>query len=200
MEKKETHRKPNAKRVRALMAAEVAINTLSERISRDKPPTKVMFKNVDKNMQGAFTWSLQDREDFVDFLIGQQQDARLCRTEADIAIAADCQVHDIVLSQDPDFFAYESRNEVKVLEYNKVSMLTHIGLSTTQFTALASISSNDYNENIPSLGITTNYKVIKDLPDGDVPFIVQEYLKSPQVAVNNQDEIDLQPLCLCLLL
>ncbi|KAF9934645.1 hypothetical protein FBU30_000969 [Linnemannia zychae] len=53
MEKKETHRKRNAKRVKALKAAEVAINILSERISQDKPPTKVMFKNVDKNMRGT---------------------------------------------------------------------------------------------------------------------------------------------------
>lgn len=58
------------------------------------------------------------------------------------------------------------RDEFKVLEYNKVSVLAQIGLSTTKFTALASVSSNDYNKNIPSLGIATNYKIIKDLPDG----------------------------------
>lgn len=107
LEKKEAHRERNTKRVKALMAAEVATNTLSERIGRGKPPTKAMFKNVDKNLRGGFTWSPQDREDFVDFLLGQQQDARLCRTEADNAIAADCQPTDIVLSQDSDFFAYD---------------------------------------------------------------------------------------------
>ncbi|KAF9536178.1 hypothetical protein EC957_012261, partial [Mortierella hygrophila] len=200
LEKKEAHRERNAKRVKALMAAEVATKTLSERIGRGKPPTKAMFKNVDKNLRGGFTWSLQDREDFVDFLLGQQQDARLCRTEADNAIAADCQPTDIVLSQDSDFFAYDpvkfmwrpvgKRDEFKVLEYNKVSVLAQIGLSTTKFTALASVSSNDYNKNIPSLGIATNYKIIKDLPDGDVPSLVQEYLRSPHVVGRNQDEID----------
>jgi hypothetical protein len=134
-----------------------------------------MFKNVDKNLRGGFTWSFQDREDFVDFLVGQQLDARLCRTEADTAIAADCQPVDIVLSQDSDFFAYDSvkiiwrpvgkRDEIKVLEYNKMTVLAKTGLSTTKFTALACVSSNDYNKNIPSLGIVTNYNVIKDLPD-----------------------------------
>ncbi|KAG9071286.1 hypothetical protein KI688_005497 [Linnemannia hyalina] len=111
LEKKEAHHERNAKRVKALMAAEVATNTLSE-------------------------------------------------------------------------------HEFKVLEYNKVSVLAQIGLSTTKFTALASVSSNDYNKNIPSLGIATNYKIIKDLPDGDVPSLVQEYLRSPHVVGRNQDEID----------
>jgi hypothetical protein len=134
-----------------------------------------MFRIIDKGLRGAFKWSLEDWEDFVEFLLGQQLDARLCRTEADIAIAADCLSKDIVLSQDSDFFAYNSvdmiwrpvgkQDEIKVLECNKRTVLARIGLSTTKFTALACISSNDCKKNISSLGINTNYKVTKGLTD-----------------------------------
>ena len=174
-EKKETHRERNEKQVKALKNAVVAIEMLSNRVSQGKPPTKQMFKNVDNSLRGGFKWSLHDREDFVEFLHGRQLDARLCRTEADIAIAADCQTQDIVLSQDSDFFAYDSVttfwrpvgkwDEVKVLEYSRAALLAQIGLSTTKLTALACVSRNDYNKNIPSLGIATNYSIIKDLPN-----------------------------------
>ncbi|KAF8923618.1 hypothetical protein BGZ47_004615, partial [Haplosporangium gracile] len=81
-------------------------------------------------------------------------------------------------------------DNIKVLEYDKVTVLAKTGLSTTKFTALACVSSNDYNRNIPSLGIVTNYNVIKELPDADVPSLVQEYLESPLVVCSNQEEID----------
>ncbi|KAG0303665.1 hypothetical protein BGZ97_001810, partial [Linnemannia gamsii] len=126
-EKKETHRKRNEKQVKALKNAKVAIETLSNRVMQGKPPTKQMFKNVESSLRGGFKWSLHDREDFVEFLRGRQLDARLCPTEADVAIAADCQPQDIILTQDFDFFAYDSVttiwrpvgkwDEVKVLEY-----------------------------------------------------------------------------------
>ncbi|KAF9153146.1 hypothetical protein BG015_004007 [Linnemannia schmuckeri] len=127
LEKKETHRAREEKRVKAVKTSKVAIETLNERVSQGKPPTKEMFKNVEKSLHGGFQW---------------------------------------------------------------VTVLDKTGLSTTKFTALTCVSSNDYNKNIPSLGIATNYKVIKDLPDTDAPSLVQEYLKSPLVICSNQDEID----------
>lgn len=175
LEKKETHHERDEKRVKALKTAEVAIAILSDRVNQGKPPTKKMFENVEKGLRGSFKWSLQDREDFVEFLRGRQLDARLCQTEADIAIAADCQSQGIVMSRDSDFFSYDSvkaiwhplgkRDEIKVLEYNKAAVLAQTGLSTTKLTALACVSCNDYNKNIQSLGIATNYDIIKDLPD-----------------------------------
>ncbi|CAO3569208.1 unnamed protein product [Mortierella alpina] len=125
---------------------------------------------------------------------------QICETEADTAIAKDCQPADIVLSQDSDFFAYESvkllwrpvgqRHDVKVLEYDKAAILSTIGLSSTQLTALACVSCNDYNKNIRYLGIATNYGIIKKLPDGAVPSLVEEYLSSPEVVLRDQDEVD----------
>ncbi|KAG0357217.1 hypothetical protein BGX24_006263, partial [Mortierella sp. AD032] len=129
-------------------------------------------------LRGGFRWTLRDREALVEFLQGRQLDARLCPTEADVATAADCQPQDIALTQDSDFFAYDSVKtiwrpvgkwgEVKVLEYSGAAVLAQIGLSTTKLTALACVSSNDYNKNIPSTGIATNYRIIKDLPDAGV--------------------------------
>jgi hypothetical protein len=174
-EKRETHRKRNTKQVKALKDAMVAIETLNNRVTQGKPPTKQMFRNIDKSLREGFKWSLADREGFVEFLQGRQLDSRLCQTEADIAIAADCQTQDIVLSQDSDFFAYDSvttiwrpvgkLDEAKVLEYGRAAVLAQVGLSTTKLTALACVSCNDYNTNIPSMGIATNYSIIKDLPN-----------------------------------
>lgn len=103
-------------------------------------------------------------------------DAQLCLMEANIAIAANCQSQDIVLSQVSDFLAYDMVktlwhpvgrwNATKVLEYNKGEVLTKTALTSSKLTALACVSCNDYNKNILTLGIATNYNVIKFLPDG----------------------------------
>ncbi|KAK3812333.1 MAG: hypothetical protein J3R72DRAFT_462984, partial [Linnemannia gamsii] len=199
-EKKETHRERKEKQAKALKNAEVAIETLSNRVMHGKPPTKQIFSNVENSLRGGFRWTLHDREDLVEFLQGRQLDARLCPTEADVAIAADCQPQDIALTQDSDFFAYDSVktiwrpvgkwDEVKVLEYSRAAVLAQIGLSTTKLTALACVSSNDYNKNIPTMGIATNYRIIKDLPDADVPSLIKGYLESPHMVCNNQEGID----------
>ncbi|KAF9302439.1 hypothetical protein BGZ91_009334, partial [Linnemannia elongata] len=70
------------------------------------------------------------------------------------------------------------------------AVLAQIRLSTTKLTALACVSSNDQNKNIPSMGIATNYSIIKDLPDTDVPSLVKEYLESPRVVCRDQEGID----------
>lgn len=175
LEKVATHQERERKRNSQLIAANEAIQLFEERVMEGRPPTSQMLKNVEKSLQGGFKWSIRDREDFIEFLQGQQLDARICRTEADIAIAADCQPHDIVLSQDSDFFAYDSIktiwrpvgkwDKVRVLEYCRTDIIIKAGLSSTKLTALACVSANDYNKNIPSLGIATNYSIIKDLPD-----------------------------------
>ncbi|KAF9280673.1 hypothetical protein BGZ68_007096, partial [Mortierella alpina] len=200
IEKEATHRVREEKRNDALKTAKAALDKFKERVSDARPPTKELFKKADKGLRGGFKWSIQDRRDFVEFLQGQDHDARFCETEADIAIAADCRPVDIVVSQDSDFFAYESvkvlwrpvgkKHEVKILEYNKAAVLEKVDLSHTKLTALACVSCNDYNKNIRSLGIATNYKIIKDLPDGAVPWLLQAYLQSPLVIWSNEDDID----------
>ncbi|KAF9565018.1 hypothetical protein EC968_004278 [Mortierella alpina] len=195
---KDTHCTRESKWAEALETAKVALDNLDACIRQGKSPTKQMFKTAEKNLRGGFKWSIQDRRAFVEFLQGQQLDARLCSTEADIAIATDCQPSDHVLSQDSDFFAYESVQKiwrpvgkrVKILEYSKSAILDKTGLSSTKLTALACVSSNDYNKNIKYLGIATNFKVITDMPDADISSLVQRYLESPLVICRDQEDID----------
>ncbi|KAG9321060.1 hypothetical protein KVV02_000674 [Mortierella alpina] len=98
---------------------------------------------------------------------------------------------DVVLSQDSDFFAYDSvkilwrpvgkRDEVKIFEYSTAAVLLKTDLSSTKFTELACVSSNDCNKNFRIWGSpeTTNRATL-----------VQEYLESPIVIWRDQDDID----------
>ncbi|KAF9979205.1 hypothetical protein BGZ73_004091 [Actinomortierella ambigua] len=138
-EKNETRREREEKRAKSAMSAQNAITLLADRVKTGQPPTKQLFK------------------------------------DADTAIATDCQLQDVVLSQDSDFMAYDSvmtlwqpvrdRDSIKILEYSKAEVLNRIGLSITRLTALICVSHNDYNKNIPTLGIATNYSIVKDLPN-----------------------------------
>ncbi|KAK3840981.1 MAG: hypothetical protein J3R72DRAFT_446270, partial [Linnemannia gamsii] len=146
----------------------------------------------ENSLRGGFRWTLHDREDFVEFLQRRQLDARRCSTEADVAIAADCQPQYIALTQVSDFFAYDSVktiwrpvgkwDEVKVLEYSRAAVLAQIGLCTTKLTALACVPSNDYYKNIPSMGIATNYRIIKAAR--------RRGISTPHMVCNNQEGID----------
>jgi len=81
-----------------LRTIEIAAETLSDRVRQDKPPTKQMYKNVERV--------------FVEHLSGPSKigktSSSFCRTGTDVAIAKDCQLQDIVLSQDSDLLAYDS--------------------------------------------------------------------------------------------
>ncbi|KAG0333888.1 hypothetical protein BG005_005018, partial [Podila minutissima] len=99
---------------------------------------------------------------------------RLCATEADLAIAVDNQPGDIVVSADSDMLAYASTSTLwrpvsncLVLAYELADVRQELALSPAQLTALAVVSSNDYNKNIYSLGPATNYSIIKSLQGND---------------------------------
>jgi 5'-3' exonuclease len=79
--------------------------------------------------------------------------------------------HDVVISADSDMLAYASTSTLwrpmsrdQFLVYKLSDVLRELGLSRAQLTALAIVSSNDYNKNIYSLGPATNYSIIKTLP------------------------------------
>ena len=95
---------------------------------------------------------------------------RICDTEADLAIAADCQPDDVVISTDSDMLAYGSVSilwrpisKYLVLVYKLVDVCQQLGLSRDHLTTLAVVSLNDYNKNIYSLGPATNCSIIKRL-------------------------------------
>ncbi|KAF8920912.1 hypothetical protein BGZ58_004253, partial [Dissophora ornata] len=70
--------------------------------------------------------------------------------------------------------------------YEVPIILTSLGLTRTQFTALGVVSRNDYTRNVPALGIATNYSLVKRL-DGnqDVPTLILQYLKLDCVVLKN---------------
>lgn len=86
-------------------------------------------------------------------------------TEADLAIAKDCQPNDIVISRDSDLLIYSSVTKVfrpisqgRYLQYDVQDLTAVLGMNRLQFTVLGIISRNDYTSNIPSLGTKTNFK------------------------------------------
>ncbi|KAG0360409.1 hypothetical protein BGX24_005570 [Mortierella sp. AD032] len=200
-QKKDTHRKREKKRTKALESASSAVKVLEDRVDNGKAPTSQQFKDSTKALHGAFKWSLQDRIDFVAFLHQKQLQASLCNTEADVAIAVECKENDIVLSQDSDFLAYNTvetlwrpvgrwRETAKVLEYRRSHILTKVILTCEKLTALCCVSQNDYNSNVKSLGVVSNYKIIQSLADGDVRSVVNAYLRNAQVIRSNKDHND----------
>ena len=95
---------------------------------------------------------------------------RICDTEADLVIAADCQPDNVVISADSDMLAYDSVSilwrpisKYLVLVYKLADVCQQLGLSRDHLTALAVVSSNAYNKNIYSLGSATNCSLIKSL-------------------------------------
>ncbi|KAF9942517.1 hypothetical protein BGZ65_001269, partial [Modicella reniformis] len=104
-------------------------------------------------------------------------DVKFCPTEADVEIASDCQLDDIVVSRDSDFLICANiatlyrplgrGEQMKFLLYSKQGVLEVLGLTAQQLLVLGIVSKNDYGSNIPSLGIKTNNKLVKDIPDQD---------------------------------
>ncbi|KAG0345311.1 hypothetical protein BGZ54_005600, partial [Gamsiella multidivaricata] len=72
-----------------------------------------------------------------------------------------------------------------VLKYKLNDVCQLLGLTRTQPTALAVVSSNDYNRNIYSLGPATNFSIIKSLDAPNTEAIVAAYLNHVKVSTKN---------------
>ncbi|KAF8927958.1 hypothetical protein BGZ58_009995, partial [Dissophora ornata] len=115
---------------------------------------------------------------------------------ADVEIAKVCGPGDAVASRDGDFFAYQQVQTIwrvvgfgaraNVHCYHVQEVLLSLGLTRDQLTALCVVTGNDYNKNISTLGICTNYELIKDITAGqDVAAIVSDYLGLESVMLKN---------------
>ncbi|KAK3822858.1 MAG: hypothetical protein J3Q66DRAFT_437301 [Benniella sp.] len=111
-------------------------------------------------------------------------------TEADLAIAKDCQPNDIVISRDSDLLIYPTVTKVfrpisqgRYLQYDVQDLTAVLGMNRIQFTVLGIISRNDYTSNIPSLGAKTNFKIVKGLSAPDPDAMVEQYLACPEVVL-----------------
>jgi hypothetical protein len=136
---------------------------------------------------------------FCEHMVGAGWNITLCPTEADVSIAADCLPHDIVISKDSDLLVFGrvqklwrpvgSWRHTTFLIYDKGDMLAALNLMDEQLTALAIVSKNDYNKNIPSLGINTNHKIVKLLSgDGGRLFFNSFYLTYPAYRSVNKSQ------------
>jgi len=95
---------------------------------------------------------------------------KFVETEADLAITKEATPQDIIISADSDMLGYTTIQTLwrpascsVILEYSRAVLLSTLGLSRAQLTALAVVSRNDYNRNIPSLGPATNSSIVKSI-------------------------------------
>lgn len=146
------------------------------------------INTANKELRSAFSWTLEDRRAFVNYMENKGYEVILCATEADVKIAADCKEEDVVVTGDGDLLIYKSVPAVwrpmgrgksrRYWLYNKAAVLDTLDVTSTQLVALAVISGNDYTGNIPTLGIETNRKLIKKLEDGgkDTNLLFDDYV------------------------
>lgn len=172
-EKANTHAFRESLRQRALEEADRHMQMLETRFQDNKRIKKHHITKVSKYLNRSFRWLLDYRRSFCQYMAERGYDIVLCHTEADVRLAADCREMDIVVTGDSDLLVYRTIPEVwrpvkqgglrRFEVYKKSSVLGAVDLSDIKLIALAVVSCNDYNKNIPALGIKTNYKLIKDL-------------------------------------
>ncbi|KAF9344173.1 hypothetical protein BGX34_005936 [Mortierella sp. NVP85] len=159
-EKESTHAQREQKRMDNGRRGQQLLEDLRARIEDGQNVSKPMFKDVEKAIGGTFYWSLESRAEFVAYLHQQGWKHIVeAATEADLAIAKDCQPNDIVISRDSDLLIYPSVTKVfrpiskgRYLQYDVQELTAVLGMNRIQFTVLGIVSRNDYTSNIPSLG------------------------------------------------
>jgi hypothetical protein len=169
-EKADTFAIREATRKQAVARCTTSLDTLETRIQNNQCIRKRHFTDVRTSLSSSFYWSLPCRKELVDFLRSAGLDARLCPTEADLAIAKDFEESDVAISGDSDMLAYAAITTLwrpiskgLILEYKIANLLLVLAVSRAQLTALAVVSKSDYGKNIFSLGPTTNYSVVKSI-------------------------------------
>ncbi|KAF9977791.1 Rad2 nuclease [Actinomortierella ambigua] len=193
-EKESTHEHRSVLQAQSLVAAEDSIKVLDDRLSENKRVTRAMVSKARQDLQAAFVWSPEAKSSFVDFMRERDWHIIICDTEADVEIARNCGLDDVVVTRDSDLLAYSTVQTIwrligkgRVLQYSLASVLATTKLSQAQFTSLCIVSSNDYNKNLPQLGPETNFAIIKKLSAAeDVPTLVQAYLEDDRVVRASQ--------------
>ncbi|KAF9922743.1 hypothetical protein FBU30_007140 [Linnemannia zychae] len=193
LEKQQTHDRRRQQREGAVKMAEKGLELIEAR--------RQHFQTCHKAINNAFHWGFDIRQEFAQYLLERQYHMIFCSTEADPRIAEDCEADDIVISSDSDFLGYQhvrtiwrpvghaSANKCPV--YKKSDVLDSLHLTDIQLTALACVAKNDYESNIPNLGLITNYDIIKELGSSDdVKTLVAKYLIHPKVVRNNTSKLE----------
>ena len=169
-EKRATNIRLQEIRDKAVKQAELDIIHLEDRVSTKQKMRKQVYFSAKRNLEKAFSWSLVAKQDLIEFLRSNGWTVVVCETEADVAIARYSQLGDIVVSRDSNLLFYHNVNtlwrpisENKFLMYDIPQVLVALQINKDQWTALGVVSKNDYTSNITSLGLHSNYGVIKSL-------------------------------------
>jgi hypothetical protein len=169
-EKSATRETREAKRTRALQKAQIRIGDMEVRVGGRRRVRKRDFNNLFKNIRDAFYWSHESRNSLAEYLRNNGWRAFICLSEADTAIAFECQPNDIVVSGDSDMLIYDTVETVwrplsngRFLVYKLEEVLSHLELSRAKLTTLGIVSKNDYTSNLAQLGVITNHKIVKSL-------------------------------------
>ncbi|KAF9579471.1 hypothetical protein BGW38_004254, partial [Lunasporangiospora selenospora] len=196
-EKAETRQRHRKMREEAQTRAHHALKVLRDRVHSNRRVRKTHFNSVQKHLRGCFKWSTAGRDAFIVFLQSKGWIVVLCETESDVKIAQDCLIDNIVVSRDSDMLIHAMvstlwrpvghASQGKFFEYEVHPILTALSLSISQWTSLGVVTKNDYSGNIRTLGIATNFELIKTL-DGnqDVPTLVKQYLRLGRVTRKNR--------------
>ncbi|KAF9917207.1 hypothetical protein FBU30_000882 [Linnemannia zychae] len=175
IEKSGTHIEREKVRRGHRQSAQKQLKVLVDRLSSKKRIKKHHITKLNNHIKAAFCWKLEDRRSFVQFMTNADFNIILCGTEADVQIASDCQPDDVVVTSDSDLLVYKSVSVVwrpvgrgktrKFLVYKRAAILEVFNLASESLMALAIVSHNDYNRNIPSLGLATNLKLIRNIEE-----------------------------------
>lgn len=176
IEKIETHQRREERRQVSLAKAQYGVRMLEDRLSQDQRVRRHHFTATKKHLKTAFRWSVDARSSFASYMSTKGWRVVRCRGEADVDIAMACSPTDTVLSRDSDYFAYQSvlhiwrptgyGTRLTLSCYHVPDILMALSLTRSQLTAICVVTSNDYNKNLPTLGIASNYALIKNIEGG----------------------------------
>ncbi|KAF9401843.1 hypothetical protein BGZ76_007427, partial [Entomortierella beljakovae] len=143
IEKAETAKTRQAIRDKAAVQCEKSLSELEHRINSNMKPRKRHFTDVKSSLAATFYWTLPMH----------------------------CRPDDVVVSSDSDMMAYSTVSTLwrpisksLILVYKLEDVRKTLNFSVAQLTALAVTSGNDYGKNVFSLGVATNYSIIKAIP------------------------------------
>ncbi|KAF9939517.1 hypothetical protein BGZ70_006444, partial [Mortierella alpina] len=167
-EKAVTHASREKKRQDALDEVVEALNKFSGSVEEKRRVRKVLFYKINRGLKKAFSWTTSEKASFVAHLRGRGWRVVQSTTEADLEIALNYVPGDVVVSTDSDLLIYANILTVwrpiskdRFLVYQTPDILKSLDMTRSQFTAFGVVSANDYDKNIHSLGVATNYDLIK---------------------------------------
>ena len=167
-EKALTHASREKKRQDALDEVVMAINNFSASIEEKRKVRKQLFYKINKGLRKAFSWTASEKASFAAHLRGRGWRVVQSTTEADLEIALSYVPGDVVVSTDSDLLIYANILTVwrpiskdRFLVYQTPDILKSLAMTRSQFVAFGVVSANDYDRNVPSLGVATNYDLIK---------------------------------------